>query len=297
MIIPRQSSNFVLNKKLRVAVWLCAALGATAVPPVLRAQAAEPAASASPAAPVEGYKDTPLLPGGKWHVHDPERPQPAVVTPGTFSTAEVPGKPPSDAIVLFDGTDLSKWSDDHGQPSEWKVENGAMISNKGMISTKEKFGDIQLHIEFATPTPPTGKGQGRGNSGVFLMGKYELQVLDSYGNQTYPDGQAAALYGQHPPLANASRPPGEWQVYDIVFTTPRFAKDGKLEAPAYLTAFHNGVLVQNHEAYLGPTGHRISPKYSPGDAEPFGPLKLQDHHNPVPFRNIWVRRLAPPDPE
>ena len=164
-----------------------------------------------------------------------------------------------------------------------------------MIGTKERFGDIQLHLEFATPAQPSGNGQARGNSGVFLMGRFEIQILDSYHNPTYPDGQAAAVYGQHPPLVNASRPPGEWQTYDILFTAPRFAADGALRKPAYVTVLHNGVLVQDHAECYGPTGHRISPRYSPQDAATTGPLKLQDHHNPIRFRNIWVRPLPPPE--
>ncbi|HMC28065.1 MAG TPA: DUF1080 domain-containing protein [Verrucomicrobiae bacterium] len=244
-------------------------------------------------APV-GYTDTPMLPGGKWHVHDPERPQPNVVTPGTFSTPQTPGKPPSDAIVLFDGKDLSQWRDASGSPSGWIVKDGVMIvppdktPHGGDIFTKAEFGDIQLHLEFATPTPPKGDSQERGNSGVFFLGEYELQVLDSYHNRTYADGGAASLYGQYPPLVNASRPPGEWQVYDVAFTAPRF-KDGQVEIPAYITVFHNGVLVHNHTAYLGPTGHKIDPKYNTTKSR--GPLKLQDHHNPTKYRNIWVRPL------
>jgi len=241
-----------------------------------------------------GYTDTPMLPGDKWHVHDPNRPQPKVVTPGTFSTDKAPGKPPSDAVVLFDGTDLSKWRDASGKPSGWKVENGAMVvprkgtTNGGDIFTKDEFGDVQLHIEFATPNPPHGDSQGRGNSGVFFLGQYEFQVLDSYHNRTYADGGAASMYGQYPPLVNASRPPGQWQVYDIVFTAPRF-KEGELETPAYLTAFHNGVLVQNHAAYLGPSGHRMLAKYTPHKST--GPIKLQDHGDPIRYRNIWVRQI------
>ena len=244
-------------------------------------------------APV-GYTDTPMLPGGKWHVHDPDRPQPKVVTPGTLSTPETPAKPPSDAIVLFDGADLSRWRNDHGEPSRWVVKEGAMTvpPKKGKdapaedIWTKEEFGDIQLHLEFATPDPPHGDSQERGNSGVFLFGRYELQVLDSYHNRTYADGGCAAIYGQSPPLVNASRPPGEWQTYDVVFIAPRF-KDGKLESPAHITVFHNGVLVQNHTEILGETGHKILAKYKPHG--PQGPLRLQDHGNPIRYRNIWVR--------
>jgi len=251
------------------------------------------AAAEGEKAPV-GYTDTPMLPGGKWHVHDPDRPQPKVVTPGEFSTPTKPGKPPSDAIILFDGTDLSKWQTQSGQPSGWKVENCEMVVpqkgtvNGGDVFTKDEFGDCQLHIEFATPKPPHGDSQGRGNSGVFFFGKYEFQVLDSYQNRTYPDGQAASLYGQYPPLVNASRKPGEWQVYDIAFTAPRF-KDGKLESPAYITAFHNGVLVQNHAAYLGASGHKTLATYTPHG--PKGPIKLQDHGDPMRYRNIWLRPL------
>lgn len=245
------------------------------------------------AAPV-GYTDTPLLPYGKWRVHDPDRPQPRVVTPGTCSTQETPGRPPSDAIVLFDGTDLSKWRTQDGKPSVWKVENGAMIVSSGGNTngvdnwTKDEFGDCQLHVEFATPNPPKGDSQGRGNSGVFFFGRYEFQVLDCYQNRTYADGGAASLYGQYPPLVNASRPPGEWQTYDIVFTAPRF-KDGKLASPALITAFHNGVLVQLQTPYMGASGHRSLANYSAHG--PKGPIKLQDHHDPVRYRNIWVREI------
>ena len=242
-----------------------------------------------PAKPaVEGYKDTPLLPGTPWHVHDPDRPQPTVVTPGTFSTASEPGKPPSDAIVLFDGKDLSQWRSANGGPAPWKIQDGTMTPSNGDIRTAQDFGDVQVHVEFAEPVPATGKGQGRGNSGIFLQGQYEFQVLDSYESSTYADGQAGALYGQRPPLVNASRPPGEWQVYDLVFTAARF-KEGVLVTPAYVTAFHNGVLVQNHVAYLGPTGHRTLAHYAPLSLT--GPLKLQDHHNAVRYRNIWVRPI------
>jgi hypothetical protein len=252
--------------------------------------------AAAPSAPkVEGYTDTPIIPGQKWHVHDPERPQPPVVTPGTFSTEDAPGKPPSDAIVLFDGNDLSKWKDGKGQPSGWKVQSGYMMvppkgtPGGGDIITKDDFGDCQLHVEWSAPTPPVGNGQGRGNSGVlFFGGRYEIQVVDSYGNLTYADGGAGSLYGQYPPLVNACRKPGEWQVYDIIFTAPRF-KDGKLETPGYVTLLHNGLVLHNHTALLGTTSHKAMPKYSPH--EPKGPIKLQDHGNPVRYRNIWIRPL------
>ena len=237
-----------------------------------------------------GYDDTPILPGTKWHVHDGDRPQPPVVTPGTSSTQNHPGTPPSDAVVLFDGKSLDRW---HlgDKPAPWKIENGAMViaPKSGAIASKDEFGDCQIHVEFATPKPATGDSQGRGNSGVMIMGRYEIQVLDSYEAQTYPDGQAAAIYGQYPPLVNASLPPGEWQTYDILFTRPRFQDDGSVKTPAFVTMFHNGVLVHNHDALLGAVAFRAVAKYSKHG--PKGPIVLQDHGNPVRFRNIWVRPL------
>ncbi len=272
-------------------------LAFAAFAPVLNALADEPTkaepAKTEPTKPeaaktapvkVDGHKNSPMLPGGKWHVNDMSRPQPAVVTPGAC------GKPASDAIVLYDGTDLSKWRSGK-EPAKWKSENGVMtcVPSSGYLFTAEEFGDIQLHVEFATPSPASGKGQGRGNSGVFLMGIYEVQVLDSYENPTYPDGQAGAIYGQHPPLVNASLPSGEWQTYDIVFTAPRFAANGSVETPAYVTALHNGVLVQNHQPILGDSGAGNLPVYKTRKST--GPLALQDHHNPIRYRNIWVRPL------
>jgi hypothetical protein len=238
-----------------------------------------------------GYTDTPTIPGSKWRVHDDARPRPPVITPGTCSTEDTPGKPPSDAVVLFDGTNLAAWHAEKGGPAPWKVENGYMevVPHSGIIMTNEEFGDSQLHIEFRTPSPPKGNSQGRSNSGVFLYGIYEIQVLDSYNNLTYADGQASAVYGQSPPLVNASRPPGEWQSYDIVYTGPRF-KDGKVEVPGYVTIFHNGVITQNHTAILGATGHRSLPKLVVHG--PKGPIGLQDHGDPMRFRNIWIRPLG-----
>ena len=176
------------------------------------------------------YDDTPMLPGGKWRVHDGDRPQPRVVDPG--STPDAPGRPPSDAVVLFDGTDLSGWVGRDGE-AQWKVENGYMevVGGTGNILSREHFGDCQLHLEWAEPAEVRGDSQGRGNSGVFLMDKYEIQVLDGYDNPTYADGQCGAIYGQYPPLVNPCRPPGEWQSYDIVFEAPRWNADGKLEKP------------------------------------------------------------------
>jgi hypothetical protein len=241
-----------------------------------------------------GYDDTPFLPGDKWRVHDSKRPHPKVITPGTASTQEQAGKPPSDAVVLFDGTDLSKWRDAKGETPKWKVESGHMEVVKGSgVWTRDEWSDFQLHIEWAAPNPPKGESQGRGNSGVYLIGQYEVQVLDSFENVTYADGQAGALYGQVPPLVNACRKPGEWQAYDILFTAPR-VKEGKLEAPAYVTVIHNGVVLHNHVAYLGPSNHRVVAKYGERPATK-GPIHLQDHGDPVRFRNIWIRPIQAAD--
>jgi hypothetical protein len=235
-----------------------------------------------------GYDNTPMQPDGKWHIHDGTRPQPVMVTPGQMAGMAAA---PSDAVVLLgpDGS-LAAWQGTGGKPAAWPVTGGVMQTGvgTGTIETKASFGDVQLHVEFATPSEVKGDSQGRGNSGVFLAGVFEIQVLDSYNNPTYPDGQAAAMYGQFPPLVNASRPPGEWQAYDITFTAPRFSGD-KLEAPAVATVLHNGVMVQNARAFWGPTAHQRIDPYTPASAK--GPIRLQDHDNPVRFRNIWLRRL------
>jgi hypothetical protein len=238
-----------------------------------------------------GYDDTPMIPGTQWHVHDGTRPQPRIIDPGTASTQEEPGRPPSDAIVLFDGQDTSKWVGRDGGPIEWKVEGGAMevAPRTGSIVTKDEFGDCHLHIEWATPVEVKGSSQGRGNSGVFLMGRYEVQVLDSYDNVTYADGHAGAIYGQYPPLVNASRGPGEWQTYDIFFIAPRFEEE-ELVSPAYITVIHNGVLIHHCQAIQGPTGHKIVASYDVPHG-PMGPIMLQDHGDLVRFRNIWVRPI------
>lgn len=249
----------------------------------------DPKKTDKPDHPKVGYTDTPQLPGSKWRVHDADRPQPPVVEPGTASTAQAPGKPPSDAVVLFDGKNLDAWTGSSGE-AKWKVEDGAMtVNGTGDLQTKEEFGDCQLHIEWSTPAEVKGHSQERGNSGVFLMGRYEVQVLDSYDNVTYADGQAAAVYGQNPPMVNACRKPGEWQAYDIVFEAPRFDGDGRLTKVGRVTVLHNGVVVQHAQEILGDTAHRSLPKYH--SHPPQGPLKLQDHGNPVRYRNIWVRRL------
>jgi hypothetical protein len=241
-----------------------------------------------------GYQDTPIIPGTKWHVHDGERPQPKVVGPSNIG-AIGPILPPSDAIVLFDGTNTNEWeSVADGGPVQWKIVNGGaleVVPKTKNIRTKRKFGDMQLHIEWSAPAIVDGEGQGRGNSGVFLMGLYEIQVLDCYQNPTYADGTTGAIYGQFPPLANACAKPGEWNVYDIVWNAPVFNGE-KLVKPAYLTLFHNGVLLHNHRELMGPTQHKKATAYKPHEAK--GPIMLQDHNNPVRFRNIWVRELAAP---
>ena len=228
----------------------------------------------------------------KWKVHDMSRPKPKVIQPGTPSTPEQPGKAPSDALILFDGKDLTHWQAPDGGEATWKATGAYMEAAGKDLQTKESFGDCQLHVEFATPEKVDGEGQGRGNSGVYLMGKYEVQVLDSFENETYADGQAAALYGQYPPLVNASLPPGQWQTYDIVFHGPRFGDDGKVTRPATMTVFHNGVLVQDHAVLKGTTSH-----HSPGVYEKHAekaPIRLQFHGNPTRFRNIWIRQLEGP---
>jgi len=234
-------------------------------------------------------------PDPNWLEHDRARPQPPVVSPATPSAQQQAGKAPSDAVVLFDGKDLSQWVSMDGTPTKWITRESYMecVKGSGYVRTLQNFGDCQLHVEWATPTPAEGEGQGRGNSGVFFgLDRYEVQVLDSYGNKTYADGSAGAVYGQYPPLANVSLPPGQWQVYDIVYAAPRFDAEGKLLAPAYLTVFHNGVLIQNHVALTGPTSWL---ERAPYQAHPEKqPLSLQDHGNPVRFRNIWVRELGKP---
>jgi hypothetical protein len=219
------------------------------------------------------------------------QPVPPIVTPGTGTA------PPSDAIVLFDGTDLSQWrSVKDGGPARWTVADGALTvaPKTGDIRTVRVFGDCQLHVEWRAPAEVKGEGQGRGNSGVFLQERYEVQVLDSFESRTYSNGQAASLYKQHIPLANASRRPGEWQTYDIFFTAPRFADDGRVLSPGFVTVVHNGVLVQHHAELKGTTVWIGDPRYERhGAAEP---IRLQDHGDLVSYRNIWIRELRPPRP-
>lgn len=236
----------------------------------------------------------------RWKPHDMNRPRPPIVKP---APQKLPLAPPADALVLFDGKDLSQWRSQDGSPAKWIAREGYMESVKGSgyVFTRQTFGDVQLHIEWAAPVPAMGKSQGRGNSGVFLMGLYEIQVLDSYENDTYPDGQAAAVYGQYPPLVNASLPPGEWQSYDIFFRRDRYNADGKLVQPARVTVLHNGILVQDNVEIWGPTNWLQHSPYKPHPDKL--PLSLQDHGNPVRYRNIWLRELpewapaGPPAPE
>ncbi len=233
-----------------------------------------------------------------WLGHDRTRPLPPVVDPGQPSREDQVGKAPSDAVVLFDGTDVSKWVAMDGKPTKWRIHDGALecVPGSGYARTLQCFGECQLHVEFATPNPPHGSSQGRGNSGVFFgMGRYEIQVLDSYNNKTYADGSCGSVYNQYPPLVNASRPPGQWQTYDILWTPPKFDADGKLLSAAHVTVLHNGVLIQNNVKLIGQTDWLVRAPYH---AHPEKlPIALQDHGNPVRYRNLWVRELDGGKPE
>ena len=245
--------------------------------------------AAEPAKPkVEyGYDDTPFLPNSPWRVHDRKRPQPPMMNPGTAGQTVQPAVPPSDAIVLFDGRDLSAW--EGGKPEG--IEDGCLnILKTGELRSKKRFGDCQVHVEWATPAKDDGGAMNWGNSGVLLLGKYEVQIIESHDSHIYADGNAGALYGQYPAMVNPARKPGQWQTFDIVFTAPKF--DGeKLVKPAYFTVFYNGVLVQYHKASLGPMKHRVLATYD--SRETTGPIALQQHGSAVRFRNIWVRPLKP----
>ncbi len=233
-----------------------------------------------------GYDDTPIIKGSKYCVHDPKRPSPRVITP-----ANEIGRPPSDAIILFDGKDLSKWDSIGGDSAKWRLEENYMEVSPGTgdIQSNIYFRDVQYHLEFACPTEIKGESQGRGNSGVFIMGLYEIQILDGYKNPTYADGITASIYGEYPPLVNACREPGAWQSYDILWSAPQF--DGiDLIRPAIVTVIHNGVVVHNNLEVLGPTGHRNVYPYKAHASK--GPLRLQDHGDLVRFRNIWARPIG-----
>ena len=245
----------------------------------------------------DGYKDTPIIPGTQWHVHDPDRPKPRIVTPGipfTDTAADFGDTPvvPSDAVVLFDGKDLSKWAHADGSAAKWKIENGYMevVPGSGILRTKDEFRDFQLHIEWATPARVKGNGQGRGNNGLNIFGRYEIQILDSYNNETYADGQAASIYGQTPPLVNASRPPGKWQSYDVIWEGPRWDASSNLVKKAYVTVLHNGVVVHHRRELHGFVNHRTVGDYK--KVQEKGPIELYEHGDPVRFRNIWIRPLG-----
>jgi hypothetical protein len=229
---------------------------------------------------VYGYSDTPVLPWCQWKVHDADRPAPKRVDPGPPG----PSAPiPADAVRLFSGPDLSQW-----QTNQCKVVDGCIEAGSGMLATRQSFGDCQIHLEWMAPANFNGPWYNQGNNGVLLMGLYEIQIFDSWNEKIYPDGQAAAIYGQTPPLVNACRPPGAWQTFDIVFLAPVFEND-KLIKPARVTVFHNGILVQHDEEIHGETGHRILPEYKNKISR--GPLVLYGHDCPVRFRNIWLRPL------
>jgi hypothetical protein len=231
--------------------------------------------------------DLPTSP--RWMQHDIHRPRPPVAEPA--AAGSLASVPPKDAVVLFDGANLDAWQTAEGRPAGWMVKSGYMevVPGTGSIQTKAEFGDVQLHVEWAAPDPPVGKGQHRGNSGIFLMGQFEVQVIDSYKADTYADGQVGAIYGQYPPLFNAARPPGQWQSFDIAFRRPRFNQTAKLLEPARLTVFLNGILVQNNEELWGQTSWLEPTAYDP--SVPRGPIQLQDHGHRVRFRNIWLRIL------
>ena len=235
---------------------------------------------------VYGYRDTPKLPWCQWLVHDPDRPAPKRVDPGQPAP---PAPVPDDALVLFDGKDVSKWQ----AMGDWKVADGCLVSGNSHFATKDSFGDMQLHLEWLAPAGFEGPWYNRGNNGVMLMGRYEIQIFDSFNEKIYPDGACAAIYGQTPPLVNATRPPGQWQTYDILFTAPRFAGE-KLVAPARVTLLHNGVLVQLNEEIHGETGHRVVAAYTEKTSQ--GPLGFGGHGCPVRFRNIWLRPLLTSTP-
>ena len=273
-----------------LGVFVEARQGQTPAPARPAAPAQQPAAAPAQSGDL-GYTDTPMLTGQPWHVHDSGRPHPPVVTP-----SDAPGAPPSDAIVLFNGKDLSKFGQRvAGQPNAplaaatWPVRDGYFEVGKGDLYSREAFGDMQIHLEWAAPAEVKGTSQGRGNSGLKIMGLYEIQILDSFNNPTYADGQTGAIYGQWPPLVNATRKPGEWQTYDILFEAPKFDGD-KVTKPAFVTVILNGVMLHVHKELLGTTLNRQLAKYTPHAAEL--PFFLQDHNTPVRYRNIWVRRTG-----
>lgn len=263
----------LMNPSLGIAALLMVAVPVTS--------AEDPLVKAKDGSGVFGYKHTPKLPWCEWLVHDPDRPLPPKVKAG----GEVPVlAPPSDALVLFSGMDLSRWTG-----TDWSVANGLLLADgKKSPRTKQSFSNFQLHLEFKMPKDFEGPWYDQGNNGVLLHGLYEIQIFDSVNETLYPDGQCAAIYAQTPPRVDVTRPPGEWQSYDIFFTAPQF-EDGQLIKPAYLTMLHNGVLVHHHQEIYGATGHKVLPHYKKQVSE--GPIALAGHGCPVAFRNIWVRPL------
>jgi len=230
--------------------------------------------------------NTPTIPGTPYVVHDGTRPQPRIVE----KTQAVTVKAPSDAIVLFDGKNLDSWVSSDGSAPQFIIKDGVMVANGANVRTKQEFNDVQVHLEWRLPAERKVKGQHGGNSGIFLMGLYEIQILQSHNNKTYPDGQATAIYGQTPPLVNATAPQGEWQSYDIIFHAPKY-KDGKLTSPAYATVIHNGIVTHSHKDFHGPTLHKRLTKYPETHPEK-APISLQWHSDPLEYRNIWVRELT-----
>ena len=261
---------------------------AVALASVLTAHAADKNAKPDDNKPSPiGYSDTPLIfPGSPWKVHDIDRPRPEPVAPGAKA-----GDAPADAVILFDGKDVSKFLGKEGAECPWKIDNGELIVQGGDIWTKDSFGSCQFHIEWKSDPKTGGNSQKKGNAGVFFMDRYETQILDCEYNPTYADGMAGGVYGQTPPLVNAVRKAGEWQTYDIIFTAPKLDK-GKVVEPAHITTIINGIVVQNHTSILGPTKHKQATNYE-GDFPEKAPLRFQDHKNTIPdrFRNIWVRPL------
>lgn len=268
------------NPRTLAAVVLCGLLSACLLPSV-QAQRHE-VLEAKDGSGVFGYKDTPIQPWSGYHVHDPDRPAPPKVTPSPAPA--IAATAPSDALVLFDGKGLDQWN-----ANSWRVEDGCLISTAGPMATKKKFGDCQLHVEWAVPAEPTESVWNRGNNGVFFLGDIEVQVFESYTTKIYPDGQAAAIYAQTPPLVNACREVGQWEIYDIVFCAPRFDDAGKLTEPARLTMFHNGILVHNNQEIYGNTPHCGVASYD--KIPPTGPISFGAHGCEVRFRNIWIREL------
>lgn len=223
-----------------------------------------------------------------WAIHDMKRPQPTVVTPGTSSCGDTTGTAPSDAIVLFGGDNLDAWQTGGGK-ARWAVKDGVAVVEGGDIRTRQSFGDVQFHVEWMVPADRKTDGQAGGNSGVFFHDRYEVQILDAFKNETYPDGTAGSFYGQYPPLVNPCRPKGQWNVYDIIYTAPRWDEDGNLASPARATVIFNGVVVQNDRAFWGTTAHGSKATY--GSPHGKAPIRIQDHSDPINFRNIWVREL------